>query len=335
MTEPRFDGQRVLVTGGAGFIGSHITDALVRAGARVRVLDDLSSGFRENLADVAGDVELVEGSILDEDTVTAAVRGVDAICHQAAQLEIIRCIEEPLEDLRSNAEGTLRVLEAARVCGVRRVVWASSACVYGQAQAELQPESHPTSPNWPYGVSKLAAEHYARLYHELHGVSTTALRYSIVYGPREWYGRVLTAFLRRALDGQPPVIWGGRQQRDFVHVSDVVAANLALLADQRFEGSRVFNVSTGRGTRIRDLAALVCEAFELAPPIFEDVAEGEASELVDGRVRLPAELAHMVLDPAALHQAIGWQAKIALPDGLLSETAWLREHADRWSVMHY
>jgi UDP-glucose 4-epimerase len=330
----RLAGSKILVTGGAGFVGSHVVDQLVRAGARVTVLDDLSSGHEDNLAGVRDDVELVHGSILDQELLHGAARGADAICHQAAQLEIIRCIEEPLEDLRSNAEGTLNILEAARALGIGRVVYASSACVYGQARHTPQSEDHPKQPNWPYGVSKLAAEHYARLYGEYYGIETAGLRYSIVYGPREWYGRVMTAFLRRGLDGDPPVVWGGQQIRDFVYVEDIAAANLACLEADALP-ALAYNLSTGRGTTIRELADAVAAMLGLGEPIYEDVAEGEVSELVDGRVRLPAELATMVLDPRRAAADLGWTAQTDLQTGMAREVEWLREHRDRWTVMHY
>jgi UDP-glucose 4-epimerase len=327
-------GSTVLVTGGAGFVGSHIVEDLVHAGARVRVLDDLSSGRVEHLAAVRDDVELVEGTILDQDAVDAAARGCDAICHQAAQLEIIRCIEEPVEDLRSNTEGTLKVLEAARRQDVPKVVYASSACVYGQAIVVPSPEEHPTRPNWPYGISKLATEHYARLFNDYYGIETAGLRYSIVFGPREWYGRVLTAWLRRALDGLPPVVWGGHQQRDFVYVTDVARANrLCLEADGLADD--VFNVSTGIGTSIRELAELLSDALGLPEAIYEDLAQGEVSEHVTGRVRLPAELEQLVLDPSRIGERLGWRPEVALADGIRHELAWLERHAEQWTEMHY
>jgi UDP-glucose 4-epimerase len=327
-------GSTVLVTGGAGFIGSHIVEDLVQAGARVRVLDDLSSGRREHLEAVRHDVELVEGTILDPDVVVAAARGADAICHQAAQLEIIRCIEDPVDDLRSNTEGTLNVLEAAKRCDVPKVVYASSACVYGQAEVVPSPEEHPTRPNWPYGISKLATEHYARLYNDYYGIETAGLRYSIVFGPREWYGRVLTAWLRRALDGEPPVVWGGHQQRDFVYVADVARANVLLLEADGLT-DEVFNVSTGIGTSIRELADLLSGALGLPEPIFEELAEGEASEHLAGRIRLPAELERLVLDPSRIGERLGWRPETALRDGIQRELEWLRAHADLWTEMHY
>jgi len=328
------NGKRILVTGGAGFIGSHIVDDLLRRGAEVRVYDNFSSGFRENLRHVERDIEIIEGDVLDLDSLERACEGCDAISHQAAQLEIIKCIETPIEDLRVNAEGTLNVLECARRLDIGKVVYASSACVYGQAKQVPQPEEHPLRPNWPYGVSKLAAEHYARLSWEYYGIRTIGLRYSIVYGPREWFGRVLTVFLERALDGEPPVLWGGHQQRDFVYVEDIARLHTACLEEDG-TGAEVFNGSTGIGTSIRELAELVCERFDLPDPIEEAIAEGEESTLVSGRMRLPAELQRMILDSTKAHSRFGWTPETRLPDGLEREMEWLRDHRERWVEMHY
>jgi len=327
-------GLRILVTGGAGFIGSHIVEDLVKAGAIVRVFDNFSSGLRENLCHIGGDIEIIEGNLLDKEALLSAAVGVDAISHQAAQLEIIRCIEEPIEDLRTNAEGTLNVLDSAKRLGISKVVYASSACVYGQARYVPQDEGHPTLPNWPYGISKLATEHYARLYYEYYGISTIGLRYAIVYGPREWYGRVLTAFLRRALEKKPPVIWGGDQQRDFVYVDDIVHLH-RLCLERDGLGNQAFNASTGVGTSIRQLAETVCELFDLDASVYEDIHEGEASDLVSGRIRLPAELEQMILANDKAKRTFGWAPVTDLQEGLLSEMAWLREHRDRWTTMHY
>jgi UDP-glucose 4-epimerase len=328
-------GARILVTGGAGFIGSHIVEDLVRCAARVRVFDDFSSGLRENLSAVGGDVEVIEGNILDSKALAEACKGMDAISHQAAQLEIIRCIEDPVADLRINAEGTLNIFQAAIAAGVGKVIYASSACVYGQARYTPQDEDHPCVPNWPYGVSKFATEGYGKLYYDYYGMQTVGLRYGIIYGPREWYGRVLTAFLRRALDGASPVIWGGTQERDFTFVEDVAACHRRCM-EQDDLGASIFNVSTGIATSIRLLAELVVEVCGLgAPPIYEDVAEGQTSELVPGRMRLPAELKQMVLDNRRACERLGWTPQVVLREGLAREFAWLREHSDRWKTMHY
>lgn len=325
---------KVLVTGGAGFIGSHIVDDLLDSGARVRVIDNFSSGHMDNLSHIKNQIEIIEGDILNIDDLSNAASGVDAISHQAAQLEIIKCIDDPVEDLRSNTIGTLNVLEVARRLDIPKVVFASSACVYGQACYVPQDEAHPTMPNWPYGVSKLAAENYARLYSDYYGIDTIGLRYSIVYGAREWYGRVLTAFLRRALDGKPPVVWGGEQERDFIHVNDVVRFHNQCLVKDTWN-TPIYNVSTGKSTSIKQLANLVCKLFNLPEFIYEGINEGESSELVEGRIRLPAELKRMVLDNTAAMREMDWEPQVPLDQGIILEMEWLEKYPKRWLVMQY
>ena len=198
-------GVRVLVTGGAGFIGSHIVFSLVNQGANVRVLDNFSSGLRDNLTDVGEDIEVLNGDVRDANVVHRAMHGCRVVSHQAAQLEITKCLEDPLDDLKANTVATINIFDAAAKAGVERVIYASSACVYGQPEYLPSDEAkHPTNPNWPYGVSKLAAEKYAAIYHKLTGIPIAGLHYAIIYGPREWYGRVLTIFLKRLLSGQAP-----------------------------------------------------------------------------------------------------------------------------------
>ena len=286
----RMDGRRVLVTGGAGFIGSHLVDRLVRQGAKVRVFDNFSSGSRENLAAVHDDVEILEGDVRDADAVRSAVRGCEVVSHQAAQLEITRCIDDPIDDLKANTVATLNVLAAAVRAGVARLIYASGACVYGQpAYLPSDETRHPTNPNWAYGVSKLACEKYAAIFSEMSGIPMTGFRYAIVYGPREWYGRVLTIFLKRLAEGRAPVIFGdGGQQRDFTYVSDVVAINEAVLA-RNLPGHEVFNVSTGMGTTVARLARIVTEVSGVnLDPIHEDVAPGQRSRIIEQeRMRLP------------------------------------------------
>jgi len=324
----------ILVTGGAGFIGSHIVKDLVNSGANIRVLDNFSSGLTENLDSVNNHIEVIEGDILDMDTLLRAASGVDAISHQAAQLEIMNSIATPVEDMRTNVEGTLNVLEAAKRLSISKVIYASSACVYGQADYVPQDEMHPTVPNWPYGISKLAAEHYARLYYAYYGIETVGLRYSIVYGPDEWYGRVLTVFLRRALEGKPPVVWKGDQERDFVYIDDVVRFHrLALERDGL--SSEVFNVSTAIGTSIRQLAVMISDLFDLDNAIYENVDEGQASQYIEGRVRLPAELRQMILANEKARTVLGWSPEVSLKEGIVAEMEWLRNHEYRWTVMHY
>ncbi len=327
----------VLITGGAGFIGSHVVDDLVAAGHAVTVFDNFSSGSRENLASVIGDVEIVNGDILDRDAIAAAARGKDVISHQAAQLEITKCMEDPIGDLRTNLIGTLNVLEAARLAGVERMINASSACIYGQAVAAPSVEdTHPHDPNWSYGASKLAAEKYAQVFSNDFGFPVFSLRYGIVYGPREWYGRVLTIFLKRALDRRAPVVFGeGEQIRDFVFVDDVVGVHRACL-ESDLSGAHSFNAGTGVATSIAELAQLVCEVTGIdETPVRENVLPGERSAMVEGRMRLPSELAVMHLSPTKTERMLGVRPSTALRDGIAREWAWLREHRERWNEMHY
>jgi UDP-glucose 4-epimerase len=327
----------VLVTGGAGFIGSHIVEDLLRAGYRVTVFDNFSSGVRENLVGLDGEAEIVEGDILDAEALSSAMRGKDAVSHQAAQLEITKCLEDPLDDMRTNLVGTLNVLEAARRAGVERVINASSACIYGQAvDPPSDEDAAPHNPNWSYGASKLAAEKYAQIFARDYGFAACSLRYGITYGPREWYGRVLTIFLKRLLEGKPPVIFGGGEQlRDFVFVDDVVRIHRACI-ESDLQGAHSFNGGTGIATSIADLANLACEVTGTQlEPITENVLPGERSELVDGRMRLPSELAVMQLSPAKVQRVLGIVPQISLREGLRREWEWLQANPNRWTTMSY
>jgi UDP-glucose 4-epimerase len=315
----------ILVTGGAGFIGSHLVEDLVAGGYDVTVLDDMSSGWHENLVAVKDRIRFVEGSILDEKVLAEAMKGQRFVSHMAS----------PLADLESNTIGTLRVLEAAHAAGVEKLVNASSACVYGQAQHTPQSEDgHPTNPNWEYGVSKLAAEKYTRLFWEAGRMKTVSLRFAIIYGEREWCGRVITMFLRRALKGAPPVVFGkGDQQRDFTHVEDVVRLHRLALESPAADG-QVFNVSTGIGTDVAALSELCREVTGVAAPvIWEKTAEGEMSTEMPDRVRLPQELKTMVLDPSRAKRTLGWEAKVALRDGLRREWEWIQKQPSRWDQL--
>ena len=326
----------VFLTGGAGFIGSHIARNLIEAGASVTIYDNFSSGLKENISEIEQDVHVIEEDILDYEHLVSAMRGHDAVSHHAAQLEITRSISNPIYDLETNTIGTINVLRAASELGISKIVEASSAGVYGQAVADLQDERHPTEPNWEYGVSKLAAEKYAAIYCERTGMSVTSLRYGIVYGEREWYGRVLTIFLKRALEGRAPVVFGsGDQIRDFIYVGDIADLHRKCL-ESPITGHCALNGSTGTGTSVVELARLVCKVANIqALPIFDDVAEGARSDLADGRMRLPSELKTMRMSYAAAHSLVGWKPATALEEGLQKEWEWLLKNPSRWTKMSY
>ncbi|MHC4493083.1 MAG: SDR family oxidoreductase [Planctomycetota bacterium] len=249
-----------LVTGGAGFIGSHLVERLVADGWSVRVLDDFSSGREEHLVHVAGKVDVVRGDVRDARAVEAAVRGAEVVFHQAAIPSVPLSIAEPIRTQAVNVEGTLRVLEAARCAGTRRVVYAASCAVYGDAPELPKRETLPPHPLSPYALQKYTGEVYCRLYAELRGLETVALRYFNVYGPRQDpagdYAAVIPRFITACLAGAAPHVYGdGEQTRDFVMVDDVVRANL-LAADAARASDAVCNVASGRRTRLNELLDL-------------------------------------------------------------------------------
>jgi UDP-glucose 4-epimerase len=251
----------VLVTGGAGFIGSHIAEALVHAGHRVRVLDNLYSGRRENLKPVRADVEFVRGDCADPAVARRAMRRMEAVFHEAAMPSVVRSVQSPLASHHANATATLSVLVAARDAGVRRLVYAGSSSVYGNSPRLPKREDMPTQPLSPYAVGKLTGEHYLRIFAELYGLETLTLRYFNVFGPRQNagspYSGVISLFTAALLAGKRPVIYGdGTQSRDFTYVANVVDANLRALAAPKVKGE-VMNVATGHRVSLNRLLAVL------------------------------------------------------------------------------
>ncbi|RJQ65979.1 MAG: SDR family oxidoreductase [Desulfobacteraceae bacterium] len=278
---------KALVTGGAGFIGSHLVEALVREDCAVTVLDNLSSGHMANLDAVREKIAFVQGDIKDEKTLNRAARGCEVIFHQAAVVSVTQTVQDPVASALVNDIGTIKVLDAARRNDVRRVVLASSSAVYGDAPQLPKTESMIPAPLSPYAVQKLTNEYYADLYYRLYGVETACLRYFNVYGPRQDpsspYSGVISIFMSKVLSNTPPVIYGGgRQTRDFVFVTDVVQANLLTAASSNAIG-RVFNVGTSRSVEINSLwqmiAALAQRRLEAqyGPPRAGDVLHSLAS----------------------------------------------------------
>jgi nucleoside-diphosphate-sugar epimerase len=258
---------KYLITGGAGFIGSHIAGALVQQGADVRILDNFSSGKRENLKGL--DVEIFEGDLRDASFVTEAVRGIEIIFHEAAFVSVPESMEKPQECFDVNITGTSNLFEAARKAAVRRVVIASSAAVYGDSTAMPLVEDTPLRQLSPYAVSKRVDEMYAELYTRSFGLEVAALRYFNVYGPRQrpdsMYAAAVPIFIRRMLDNKPITVFGdGGQTRDLINVHDVVQANLIASQHPAAPG-QIFNVCTGIETRLLDLLDILYEIFPNAP----------------------------------------------------------------------
>ncbi|MEM6329806.1 MAG: NAD-dependent epimerase/dehydratase family protein [Planctomycetota bacterium] len=272
-----------LVTGGAGFIGSHIATALVERGDRVRVLDDLSSGFRQNLAHLGGRVELIEGSVVDGAAVDAAVRGVEVVFHQAAIASVPASLRDTMGSHAACMTGTVQVLDSARRAGARRVVMAASAAAYGEQPSAAKREADPPQPLSPYAASKVASELYCQAFTRAFDIEAVALRYFNVYGPRQdpasEYSAVIPIFVTKMIAGQRPTVFGdGLQSRDFVFVEDVVRANL-LAAEAPAAAGQVINVASGRHTTLLDLIAAINGALGAAvEPLFDPPRAGDIRE---------------------------------------------------------
>lgn len=299
--------RRALVTGGAGFIGSHLVEGLVAAGWEVRALDDLSTGREAHLAAVADRIEFWPGDVRDPVLVGKAVEGVEAVFHAAAVASAARSLEDPIATHAVNVLGTLTVLEAARAARVRRVVFASSSAVYDAAAEPPAREDAPRRPSSPYGLHKAACEDYCRLYFEIHGLETVCLRYFNVFGRRQDphgdYAAVIPRFVRACLAGGAPRIFGdGLQTRDFVHVDDAVRANL-LAVDAAGAVGRTLNVGTGRETSVKELAATIAEL----------VGGGQAPVGLPARAWEPRRSA---ADLGAARRWLGFEPAVSLREGL-------------------
>jgi UDP-glucose 4-epimerase len=291
-----------LVTGGAGFIGSHLVGALISAGCRVAVLDNLSSGNYANLKHLSGKFSFFQDDIRDQKALTAAAQDCEVIFHLAAVVSVPQTIENPIESAEINELGSLSVFEAARKKRMQRVVFSSSCAVYGDDPRLPKRENMEPNPQSPYAVQKLAAEYYARMFYDLHGLETTVLRYFNVYGPRQDpsspYSGVISIFMTKALLNEPAVIYGdGNQSRDFIYVQDVVRANL-LAATTGDIGGQVINIGSGQSVRINDLWHAVCASSgrNLKPEyaskrpgdIVASLADiGRAEEILDFECEMP------------------------------------------------
>jgi len=309
---------RYLVTGGAGFIGSHICEELLRRGHAVAVLDNFATGRRENLRGMERDLTLVEGDLRDLVTVREAMRGADYVLHQGALPSVPRSIADPITSHQVNTEGTLNVLVAARDAEIKRVVFASSSSVYGDTPVLPKREDMTPAPKSPYAVSKLTAEHYCRVFHEIYGLETVSLRYFNVFGPRQdpasQYAAVIAKFTRAMLDGRELTIYGdGEQTRDFTYVANVVEANLRAATAPGAAG-KVFNIACGKRISLNQIAAHLAEmvgseaAIRYDPPRAGDVRDSLA-------------------DIGRAQAVLGYQPQIDVEQGLRLTLEWSRSHA--------
>lgn len=305
----------VLVTGGAGFIGSHLVEALLRCGDQVRVFDNFSTGRRDNLAHVRADVEIIEGDLRDADAVRRAVAGVEIVFHQGALASVQRSVDDPITTNAVNVTGTLHVLTAARDAGVRRVVFASSSSVYGDTPTLPKVETQAPQPLSPYAVSKLAGEQYCMAFSVVYGLPAIALRYFNVFGPRQdphsEYAAVIPRFIDRMVRGIPPIIYGdGLQSRDFTYIENVVDANLAA-ADAPADCSAVFNVGAGERTSLLELAAQINQLLgaNLAP---------------DHQPPRAGDVRHSQAGIGAIRETLGYAPRVSLTEGLARTLAWFR-----------
>ncbi len=316
--------QRVLVTGGAGFIGSHVADAYLQRGDEVWILDDLSSGRMSN---VPAGAKFIKASITDPglDKIFEDAGGFDIINHHAAQMDVRTSVERPRFDAAINVDGFLNVVENARKYNTRRILFVSSGgVVYGEPEVRPTPEEAPKAPLSPYGVTKLAAEYYLHYYRIVHGVEYAALRYANVYGPRQnphGEAGVVAIFSSRIREGKPLTIYGdGHQTRDYVYIADVVSANMLLsdvaLAAGGDMDQRAFNVGTGRETSVVELAQTLIKA------------SGSKVEVKHAAER-PGELRHSALATKRL-EALGWTAQHTLEDGLRTTYDYIVNKEKEW-----
>jgi len=312
---------KYLVTGGAGFIGSHIAQALLEQGQSVRILDNFSSGKRENIAELTrqfgqDQLEVLEGDVRDASRVNEAVSGIEIIFHEAAFVSVPQSMDEPQECFDVNLTGTSLLFEAARRAGVRRAVVASSAAVYGESEVFPLIEETPLMPKSPYAVSKRVNEMYAELFTNSFNFEVVALRYFNVYGPRQrpdsLYAAAVPIFARRLMDGKPITIFGdGGQTRDLINVRDIVRANI-MASEHPNAAGKVFNICTGVETRLLDLLEVLYDLFPNAPqPEFAAPRAGD--------------LYRSVGSPQKAAEVMGFRAQVSLEDGLKETVAWMRE----------
>jgi len=303
-----------LVTGGAGFIGSHIASALAASGARLRIIDDLSTGYRENLAEIKADFDFVHGSLADENTLLRALEDVELVFHEAAIPSVPRSVENPRQTHVASVESTFNLLLAARDKKVRRIVYAASSSAYGDQPTLPKVESMLPEPLSPYAVAKLVGEHYCQVFTRVYGLETVSLRYFNVFGPRQdpssQYSGVISRFISALLSGERPVIYGdGEQSRDFTYIDNVVDANLKASESAGAVG-QVINIANGE--RI-SLNHLLDELKELT---------GKADVVADYKEPRAGDVKHSLADISRARNLLGFEPKVDLRSGLRQTIDW-------------
>ena len=308
---------KIIVTGGAGFIGSHIVDRILKEGYEVLVIDDLSQGRLDNISQHLSDenFKFIKADIRDSERINTIVKDADAILHQAAVVSVTRSLEDPAYTNDVNVTGTLNLLKASTNSNVKKFIYASSCAVYGDAKAPRQSEETPTSPKSPYAATKVAAENYCKTFNRLYGLEAIPLRYFNVYGARQSYGPysgVITNFIDRLIREEPPVIHGdGEQARDFVDVSDIVEANILAL-ERAGVSSDPINIGTGTATSIKDLANLLIDITgrRNLKPAFDQPRTGD--------------IRHSCADITKARRALGYEPKVPLREGLVKLLAFTK-----------
>lgn len=306
-----------LITGGAGFIGSHLVEELVRRGETVRVLDNFSTGKRENLEQWLDKIELIEGSVEDREIGNRAVQGVEFVLHQAAICSVPRSVENPMATNATNVTGTLNMLWACKDAGVRRFVCAGSSSVYGDSEMLPKVETLTPNPCSPYAVSKLVKEHYCMVFYRLYGLETVVLRYFNVYGSRQdadsAYAAVIPSFAQALIKGRRARIYGdGEQSRDFTYVRDCVQANLMACQEAEAAGE-IFNIASGRRTAINDLYDRIAGLLGKGNrPIYEAPRQGDVR--------------HSLADISKAKNLLGYEPRYTIDQGLGEAIGWYERH---------
>lgn len=303
-----------LVTGGAGFIGSHIAAALLAGGARVRILDDLSTGHRENLDEIGGDIDFVRGSVADEQLLAKALENVELIFHEAAIPSVPRSVEAPRNTHVACVDGTFSLLLAAKEAGVKRVVYAASSSAYGDQPTLPKSEQMSPDPLSPYAVAKLVGEYYCRVFTRVYGLETVSLRYFNVFGPRQdpgsQYSGVVSRFISALLNNERPVIFGdGEQSRDFTYIDNVVAANLSAASAPNAAG-KVINVANGQRVTLNQL--------------LEELKQLTGHTNVTAEYREPrvGDVRHSLADISMARELLAYESRVDLREGLQRTLNW-------------